>query len=207
VLDRITEPLIPAMVRPRGTIEAEGREEPSDRRLPRPRERGIEATKVLMTGRAPDGALYELYVQRSKFGTCMLLWWPYGFGEGGGACGPELPPATAYGRRHPEQVFAKPYGFLEEAPHATASMFVSGFARPRVENVKVVYRDRNGARKDAPVRLVHATEPVLREIEASEPFGYWLAFVPRSVGDRPIVVSAYAANGDRLGAPFTVPRP
>lgn len=206
-LERITEPLVPAMVRPPTTIEAEGREEPGDKRLPPPSESGSRGPRIIMSGRAPDGALFEFYVEQSKYGSCMFSWWPYGSGDGLGSCGPGLPPETAYGRRDPERVFAKPYGFLNEAPSATTSRFVSGFARPSVERVRVIYRDRDGDRHDAPVQLVQVTDAVLGKIEATEPFGYWIAFIPRLAGHRPLETIAYAENGDRLGAPFRLERP
>jgi hypothetical protein len=206
VLDRMSEPLVTAMVRPPGTIEAEGREEPGDKRLPHPKEFG-HAAKVVMRGRAPDGALFEFYVEQSKYGICMYIWWPYGDGNGAGSCGPELPPRTAYGRRHPERVYAKPFGFLTEAPRATTSRFVSGFARPGVERVEVTFRDRRGRLHQAPVQLRHVTQSMLGKVDASGPFGYWIAFVPRSAGHAPITVTAFGASGERLGAPFMLSRP
>jgi hypothetical protein len=51
------------------------------------------------------------------------------------------------------------------------------------------------------------TDSTLGKIEASEPFGFWIAFVPRSAGHRPITVTAHAADGDQLGEPFTLARP
>jgi hypothetical protein len=39
------------------------------------------------------------------------------------------------------------------------------------------------------------------------PFGYWIAFVPRSDGHQPIEVTAYGDGGERLGEPFTLQRP
>lgn len=54
-------------------------------------------------------------------------------------------------------------------------------------------------------RLV--TDSTLGKIEPTEPFGYWIAFVPRLAGHRPIDTIAYAENGDRLGTPFTLQRP
>jgi hypothetical protein len=207
VLERTNEPLVTAMVRPPDTIEAEGHEEPGDKRGRLPKQPGSTARRLLMSGRAPDGALYEFYVEQTKYGACLQIWWPYGFGGAGGSCGPELPPATAYGRRNPERVFAKPFGFLNEDPRATTSRFVSGFARQRVHRVEVLYRDRRGRAHDAPVRLVQVTDALLGKIEVSEPFGLWIAFVPRSAGHRPITVTAYAGDGDRLGAPFTLARP
>jgi hypothetical protein len=206
VVARTNEPLVTAMRRPLDTIEAEGREEPGDRRRPFPRQPDSIAMKKLLSGRAPDGALYEFLVEQAKYGACMQIWWPYAAEAGGGSCGPQLPPETAYGRRHPEQVFAKPFGFLGDAPRATTSRFISGFARPRVERVQVAYRDRHGSSHDAPVKLVHVTEAMLGKVESQEDFGFWIAFVPRSAGHRPITVTAYG-GGDRLGEPFTLARP
>ena len=39
---------------------------------------------------------------------------------------------------------------------------------------------------------------MLREFRGSEPFGFWVAFVPRSAGHRPLDVIAYGADGERL---------
>jgi hypothetical protein len=206
-LGRISEPLIPAMVRAPGSIEAEGHEEPGDRRSRRPTEGAGNETAVVMTGRSPDGALYELFVERTRYGACMTLWWPYLAHSGQGACGKEFPPSTAYGRRNPEEVFAKPYGFLNEQPEATTHRFVDGFARPNVDRVEVVYRDGHGDRREAPVKLTQVGTATVAKVDATEPFGYWIAFVPRSAGHRPIEVSAYAADGHRLGEPFTLQNP
>jgi hypothetical protein len=207
VLDRIREPLVSAMVRPPGTIEAEGHEERGEKRAPRPTQGGGTQTKVLMSGRSPDGALFEFYVERTKYGTCMSIWWPYVAAGAGGSCGKGLPPSTAFGRRDPEHVFAKPYGFLNDASEATTHRYISGFARTNVARVKVVHLDRRGERHEAPVQMVQVTASMLEKIESSKPFGYWIAFVPRSAGHRPIEVTAYAGDGDRLGEPFTLQRP
>jgi hypothetical protein len=199
-LERIGEPLIAAAVRPPATIVAEGREEPGDKRAPRPSQGDGDAT-VLLTGRSPDGALYEFHVQPTKHGSCMTLWWPYVLGAGGsGSCGPGIPPERAFGRRNPEDVFAKPFGFVDEAPQATTHRHLSGFARPNVSRVRVVYRDRDDEQHDAPVKLVPVSGSKLEAIEASEPFGYWIAFLPRSAGRRPpIEVIAYGEDGEQLG--------
>jgi hypothetical protein len=45
------------------------------------------------------------------------------------------------------------------------------------------------------------------QVEATEPFGYWIAFVPRSAGHQPIEVMAYDGDGQRLGEPFTLRNP
>jgi hypothetical protein len=80
---------------------------------------------------------------------------------------------------------------------------VDGFARPNVARVRVVYRDRAGARHEAPVKLVQVTPEELGAIEASEPFGRWIAFVPRSAGRAPLEITAYDDAGRRLGETLT----
>lgn len=208
VLGRMTEPLTAASVRPVSTILAEGREEPGDERTERPAESGTTLTTILMTGRTPDGALFEVYIDQSDYGTGIDVWYPYAATSGGGGSGGGgLPPSTAFGRRHPERVFAKPFGFLSDAPEATTHRLISGFARTNVERVEVLYRDSEGGRHQAPVKLAQATGSMLKKFTSSKPFGFWVAFVPRSAGHRPIEVIAYDANGARLGEPFTLQRP
>lgn len=207
-LDRRNETLVPAMVRPPTLIKAEGREEPGDKRGRRPTMSDRSVTLSVISGRSPDGALYEFFIDKSKYGDCLNVWWPYVRGESWGACGGDgLPPSTAFGRRNPDEVFAKPFGFLNDAAAATAHRLISGFARTNVDQVRVVYLDRDGGRHEAPVRVAQMTAQKLEPLEDSEPFGFWVAFVPRSAGHRPIEVTAYAAGGERLGAPFTLQRP
>jgi hypothetical protein len=207
VLGRMTEPLTAASVRPVSTIEPEGREEPGDERTRRIRETGSSASVVLMTGRSPDGALFETYLEESDYGTGIGIFWPYApIAGGGGGSGGGLPPSTAFGRRHPERVFAKPYGFLNDASEATSYRVISGFARTSVERVEVLYQDSGGGRHQASVKLAQATTSTLEKFKSSKPFGYWIAFVPRSAGHRPLDVIAYGAGGDRLST-FTLQDP
>jgi hypothetical protein len=104
-------------------------------------------------------------------------------------------------------VFSKPFGFLNEAAQATTYRVISGFARTNVDRVRVVYLDRDSGRHEASVRLAQLTARKLEPLEDSEPFGFWVAFVPRSAGHRPIEVTAFASGGERLGEPFTLARP
>jgi hypothetical protein len=208
VLDRRYEPLVAAMVRPPSLIEAEGHEEPRDKRGRLPSQSKEDVTATVMSGRTPDGALYEFYLDRSEYGDCLSIWWPYARAAGWGFCGGDsLPPSTAFGRRNPEAVFAKPFGFLNDAPEATATRVISGFARTNVARVRVVYLDRDGGRHEAPVQLEQVGAAKLERFPGSNPFGFWVAFVPRSAGHRPIEVTAYADDGKRLGEPFTLARP
>jgi hypothetical protein len=197
-LGRMGEPLIAAALRPPRTIEAEGREEPGDERWPRP---GGGKVAVVLTGRSPDGALYEVVAGREgEYGTCLTTGWPYAQGGGAGACGPEIPPSTAFGRRNPEDVFAKPYGFLGDAPEATVHRTIEGYARGEVSRLEVAYRDDGGSWQEVPVKLARISGRQLEEVGASEPFGYWVGFVPRSAGRHPVVeVTSYAEDGRELG--------
>jgi hypothetical protein len=155
---------------------------------------------TIMSGRAPEGTLYEVSVFQPKHfrDSCLSIWWPYVESVGGAAAGcAGFPPDTAYGRRDPEKVAARPSGFLESAPQATAHYLLEGYARSFVSRVRVVYEGRDGERHDAPVELKQVRGRLAERIGAREPAGYWLAFLPSSVGRRPVLeVIAYDESGN-----------
>jgi hypothetical protein len=158
---------------------------------------------VMATGRAPEGARYEWFVHPSKtgdgevVGTCLTLWWPRWEQVGAhGSCGPQLPPDTAYGRRRPEDVMAKPYGFLDAEAPATKHFMLSGYARPQVERVRVVW---DGGRQEAPAELFRVTPEKERRMRAAEPFGYWVTFVPRSARHAEFEIVSYDEGGGEIG--------
>jgi hypothetical protein len=191
-LSRMSEPLISASYQDPDEIEPAGREAPGAERVPWRAPRG-ESTKV-MAGRTPEGTLYEVVLTPDDdVGPCTWLRWPFVEEElSGGACG-GFPPETAFGRREPEKVAARPYGFLEDHPHATRFRVLSGFARPSVESVRIVYRDADGARRDAALKLAQVREEGIARV------GYWVAFVPRTAGRHPMLeVIAYGADGEEL---------
>jgi hypothetical protein len=211
-LERMTEPLI-AYAQPPSVEEPAGREQPGDRRWPRPTSSGESDAVVLLSGRAPDGALYEVYTTHFEEGTpsghCVTLWWPYvRFGRAGGACGPGLPPETAFRARGGEPLAAKPYGFLSAlGGEATRYWFLEGYARPNVSRVEVRYRDRQGGWHDAPVDLAQIEGAELERARADAPFGLFVAFVPSSVDRcrderqehcKALEVIAYGADGREL---------
>jgi hypothetical protein len=212
-LERLSEPLV-AYARPPSADEPEGREQPGDRRWPRPTSPGESDAVVLLSGRAPDGALYELNTtyfeeERAPFEHCVGIWWPYvRDARTGGSCGPALPPETAFGRRDPDSVAAKPFGFLSALSSAATGYWVlDGFARPEVSRVRVRYRDREGRWHEAPVDLAQIDGAKLERARADAPFGVFVAFVRRSV-DRcqggpaedcmALEVTAYGADGREL---------
>jgi len=210
-LERLSEPLI-AQVRPTPSPdEAAGREQPGDKRWRLPTSRGESHPVVLLSGRAPDGALYEVYATYSEeppFGHCVSMWWPYvREARVGGSCGPRLPSETAFGRRHPERVAAKPELMSALPAAATGYWVLDGHARPNVRRVEVRYRDGQGSWHDAPVDLAQIEGAKLERARADAPFGIFVAFVPRSV-DRcqggpaercmGLEVIAYGADGREL---------
>jgi hypothetical protein len=169
-----------------------------------PRRSGKAADRVVLAeGRAPEGARYQLFVEGMPdddgevVGVCTTLWWPqYEQAGSGGACGPQLPPDTAYGRRRPAGVMAKPYGFLDAAVPATEHFMLSGYARARVERVRLVWA---GGRSEAAVDLFRVTPEKAQRMGASGPFGYWVGFVPRSARHATFEIVSYGENGDEIG--------
>jgi hypothetical protein len=158
---------------------------------------------VLASGRAPEGARWEWFVEGMAdddgevMGACNTVWWPqYQQAGAHGSCGSPLPPDTAYGRRRPEQVMAKPYGFLDAAVPATEHFMLSGYARPGVEGVRVVWV---GGTQEAPVELFRVTPEKADRMGAAGPFGYWVTFVPRPARHAVFEIVAYGAGGDEIG--------
>jgi hypothetical protein len=198
-LDRWEEPLALPPTAATETLPREPRpwdERPSDL---------DEATEpvVLAEGRAPEGARYEWFVEETAtedgevVGACITLWWPrYEQVGAHGACGSQVPPDTAYGRRRPEEVMAKPYGFLDAEVPATEHFMLSGYARARVERVRLVWDE---GRQEAPVDLFRVTPEKAERMGAPGPFGYWVSFVPRSARHAVFEILAYGAGGDEIG--------
>lgn len=198
-LDRYEEPLV---LPPRATLEALPREPRPWEKRPTDKDEATDPV-VMATGRAPEGARYEWFVeptaddQGDVVGVCTTLWWPrYQQVAAHGSCGPGVPPAGAYGRRRPEEVMAKPYGFLDAEVPATEHFMLSGYARPRVERVRLFWDD---GRQSAPVDLFRVTPEKAERMGAPGPFGYWVGFVPRSARHAVFDVVAYGAGGEEIG--------
>ena len=170
----------------------------------RPTDAGNGDVVVLAAGRAPEGARWEWFVHPMQdddgkpFGHCTTVWWPrYQQAGAHGACGASpLPPETAYGRRRPEDVMAKPYGFLDAAEPATEHFMLSGYARVRVERVRLVWDE---GRQEAPVELFRVSPEKAKRMGATGPFGYWVTFVPKSARHAVFEIVAYGAGGDEIG--------
>jgi hypothetical protein len=195
-INRFEEPLVTAMYLRAADVEPAGHEQPGDERNRWEDVVGGRRLAVLMSGRAPDGALYEVVVNRRGSMICTTMWWPYVADVlTGGECG-GLPPERAFGNKEPEKVAARPWGFLAKVPQVTAHNMLSGYAREPVSRVRVVYTGDDGERHDAPLKLARVRGPMLERLGEDGPFGFWVAFLPRSVGARPTVeVIAYDESG------------
>jgi hypothetical protein len=196
-INRFEEPLVTAMYLRAGDVEPAGHEKAGDERQRWEDVSRGRRPEVVMSGRAPDGALYEVVVSRHGSDmTCTTMWWPYvKHVLTGGDCG-GFPPETAYGRREPAKIAARPWGFLANVPQVSAHSMLSGYAREAVSRVRVVYRGRDGERHDAPLKLARVRGAILERLDADEPFGFWVAFLPRSAGGNPMVeVIAYDESG------------
>jgi hypothetical protein len=199
-INRFDEPLVTAMYLRPGDTEPAGHEQPGDERQRWEDVSHGRRLAVVMRGRAPDGALFEVVVARHESDmTCTTMWWPYVENVlTGGDCG-GFPPERAYGRKEPEKIAARPWGFLNKVPQASAHNMLSGYARGSVSRVRVVYRGRDGKRHEAPLKLARVRGANLERLDADEPFGFWVAFLPRSAGPRPTVqVIAYDDSGRLL---------
>ncbi len=157
----------------------------------------------MATGRAPEGNRYEWFVAPTEgddgevVGACTTLWWPrYEQVGAHGSCGPQVPPVSAYGRRRPEEVMAKPFGFLDAEVPATEHFMLSGYARPHVERVRVVW---DGGRQEAPAELFHVTPEKAEQMGAAEPFGFWVTFVPRSARHAEFEIVSHGEDGGEIG--------
>jgi hypothetical protein len=200
-IGRFHEPLITAMIQRPGDVEPFGREQAGDERIEWGDVNRTGDPVRIMSGRSPEGTLYEIVMSRPNGSglLCMTTWWPYVEDVLAGSPCEDFPPEGVYEYRGRTGLAARPWGFLTWAPGATAHYMLSGYARPSVRRVRIVYEGKDGRRHDAPVNLRQVGGKLAERIDAHEPAGYWLAFLPRSVGKRPTVeVIAYDQSGKIL---------
>jgi hypothetical protein len=89
---------------------------------------------------------------------------------------------------------ARPYGFLDAEEPATRHFMLSGYARPQVARVRVLYQGR-----EAPVELTRPSGALLDRIGAAKPFGFWVTFVPRSARHAEFEIVSYDDGGGEIG--------
>ena len=142
---------------------------------------------MVATGRAPDGVRYEFVLERfaepaksdppaEDVLRCLNVEWPDTrvgpirplFG-----CHPSFPPAGA------EKAVVKWVGAMFD-PALTTYVHIAGFARADVSDVRLLYRNERGAKRDAAVNFAQVTTPLPERAGAYEPFGIFIAFLPQA---------------------------
>ena len=140
---------------------------------------------VIGAGRAPDGARYEFVMESvaepaksnprgGDFGHCLNIEWPVArvgqispqFG-----CYPTFPPPAV------EEAAVKWQGAMFE-PSRTGHVQIAGVTRSDVRDVRLLYKDERGAKRDARVDFASVTGATRERAGADRPFGVFLAFLP-----------------------------
>jgi hypothetical protein len=137
---------------------------------------------VVAAGRAPDGARYEFVLERlaepakPERGLCLNIEWPDGrqgqispqFG-----CDPEFPPAAV------DKLVVKLQGPMWDET-ATSHVQIAGLVRADVSDVRILYKDEHGARRDAPVDVARVPGALRERAGGDRPFGVVIGFLPQA---------------------------
>lgn len=142
---------------------------------------------VLAAGRAPDGVRYEFVLERfaepaksdppaEGFRQCLNIEWPdarVGRISPQFGCHPTFPPPVI------DKTAVKWQGAMFD-PSYTAYVQIAGLARSDVRDVRVLYKDEHGAKRDAPVDFVTVTGALRKRADADRPFGVFIGFLPQA---------------------------
>ncbi len=157
---------------------------------PRPRgdlQREPNSAMVLAAGRAPDGARYEFVLESfprpahsdrtaEDFRHCLNLEWPdarVGQVSPQFGCYPEFPPAGV------DEAVVKRGGAIFD-PSYTTHVQIAGLARSDVSEIRILYKDEHGAKRDAPVHFASVTAELQERAGADRPFGVFIGFLPQA---------------------------
>lgn len=146
----------------------------------------IRKSTVFAAGRAPDGARYEVVLDRfvgpaknappgEVFKSCLDIEWPGIREMRSGSCGPVFPPAAAS-----KAPIGRYIGGPQVLEHATKYVVVNGFTRSDVARVRVRFKDKAGAARDASVDFIRVRGELRKRLGADRPFGFYVAFLPPS---------------------------
>jgi hypothetical protein len=154
-----------------------------------PRPRGQLQTEpgssiVLAAGRAPDGVRYEFVLENfgeqaqpdpvADFRRCLNLEWTDAhaaqinpqFG-----CYLTFPPAVL------EKAVVERGGLIFDNT-TTTHIQIAGLARSDVSDVRILYKDENGAMREAPVHFAVVSGAVRQQAGADRPVGVFIGFLP-----------------------------
>jgi hypothetical protein len=138
---------------------------------------------VLATGRAPDGVRYEFVLESfssdppyERFRHCLNLEWPDAARAGQISpqrCYTEFPPAAV------EEAVVQRGGAMFDTTQTT-HIQIAGLARSDVSEVRILYKDEHGAKRDAPFDLVRVTGALGERAGANAPFSVFIGFLPQA---------------------------
>jgi hypothetical protein len=162
---------------------------------------------VLAAGRAPDGVRFEFVLESfaepaksdppaEDFRYCLNLEWPdagtgginpqYGINPQFG-CYRAFPPAVL------ERAVVKRGGLIFD-PSLTTHVQIAGLARSDVSDVRILYKDEHGAKRDARVDFASVTGALRERAGADGPVGVFIGFLPSAW-------LGYGANYDPRSCP------
>jgi hypothetical protein len=126
-------------------------------------------------GRCAAGCL-ESDQAAEHFRHCLNLEWPdapVGKISPQFGCYSEFPPAAV-----DEAVVKR--GAASFDPSYTSHVQIAGLARSDVSDIRIVYKNEHGAKRDAPVHFARVTGQVQERVRADRPFGVFAAFLPQT---------------------------
>jgi hypothetical protein len=110
------------------------------------------------------------------FRECLNIEWPdarTGAISPQFGCNPTLPPPVV------DKTAVKRQGAMFD-PSYTAYVQIAGLARSDVRDVRILYKDEHGAKRDAPVDFATVTGALRKRAGADRPFGVFIGFLPQA---------------------------
>lgn len=141
---------------------------------------------VIAAGLTARGDPFELVIQGTSKGTCILMTFPASGGEGGGRCG--------------DDPFLDLSGPIQSTGVSTSGkgLQVDGLVGPAVDSVELSY-ERDGEMQQLQAVTEQISPGLLREVGETEPVGVFVAFLPPGVAVSDVTATALDADGMPLG--------
>jgi hypothetical protein len=155
-----------------------------------PRQRGMLQKEpirptVLAAGQAPDGARFEFVLESfaepgrsdppsEDFRYCLNLEWP---DTRQGGINPQFGCYQAFPPPVLDRVVFKRGGLIYDNTFST-HVQVAGLARADVSDIRILYKDDDGTKRDATVHFERVSGPVRARAGAEGPVGVFVGFLP-----------------------------
>jgi hypothetical protein len=143
------------------------------------------SSMVLASGRAPGGVRYEFVLERfpepaksvpaaEDFRYCLNIEWP---DARSGQINPQFGCYRAFPPAVVDRAIVKRGGAIFD-PSYTSHVQIAGLARSDVSDVRILYKDEHGAKREARVDFARVTGPPLERAGANGPVGVFIGFLP-----------------------------